>query len=120
LRPARAFDWSFPPEEERFDELRFLVPPEEGRFDELRFLVAPEEGRFDELRFLVPPEEERFDELRFLVPRVPEAFFFFFAPDFFPPRFSAPGLFAIAAARPLLIPFLRSPSYCLSSFTDGP
>jgi hypothetical protein len=53
----------------------------------------------------------------------------FFEPDFFaarffaaflPPRFSAPGEFAMRAARCLLMPFLRSPSYCLSSLIDGP
>jgi hypothetical protein len=48
----------------------------------------------------------------------------FFALDFFaaafPPRFSAPGEFAMRAARDLLIPFLRSPSYCLSSLIEGP
>jgi hypothetical protein len=41
-------------------------------------------------------------------------------PDFLPPRLEAPGEFAIAAARDLLMPFLRRPSYCLSSYTLGP
>ena len=35
-------------------------------------------------------------------------------PDFFPPRLDEPSEFAIAAARLLLMPFLRRPSYCLS------
>lgn len=38
----------------------------------------------------------------------------------FPPRLEDPGELAIAAARDLLIPFLRSPSYRLSFFTLGP
>jgi hypothetical protein len=41
-------------------------------------------------------------------------------PELFPPRFEAPGLFAIFAARSLLIPFSRSPSYCLSFLMLGP
>jgi hypothetical protein len=41
-------------------------------------------------------------------------------PEFFPPLFEASGLLAIDAARDLLIPFLRTPSYCLSSFTLDP
>ena len=41
-------------------------------------------------------------------------------PDFLPPRLEEPSEFAIAAARLLLMPFLRRPSYCLSSFTLGP
>jgi hypothetical protein len=41
-------------------------------------------------------------------------------PDALPPRLEAPGEFAIRAARSLLMPFLRNPSYCLSSFTLGP
>src|SRR5204862_7182342 len=35
----------------------------------------------------------------------------------FPPRLELPGEFEIAAARPLLIPRLRRPSYCLSFLT---
>ena len=104
LRPARAFAWLFPPAL-RFDELRFLLPPDERFDDALRFALPPEDARFDdELRFLLPP----LDDL------------FFAPPDFLPPRLEAPGLFAMAAARPLLMPFLRSPSYCSSFFTDGP
>jgi hypothetical protein len=41
-------------------------------------------------------------------------------PDFFPPLLEEPGLFEIAAARLLLIPFLRRPSYCLSFLTLEP
>jgi hypothetical protein len=41
-------------------------------------------------------------------------------PLLLPPRLEAPGEFAIDAARDLLIPFLRRPSYCLSSFTLEP
>jgi len=37
-----------------------------------------------------------------------------------PPRLEAPGLLAIFAARSLLMPFLRKPSYCLSFLTLGP
>ena len=37
-----------------------------------------------------------------------------------PPLLEASGVFAMAAARDLLIPFLRRPSYCLSSLTLGP
>src|SRR5215211_719156 len=41
-------------------------------------------------------------------------------PDFLPPLLEALGEFAIEAARCLLIPFLRRPSYCLSSLTLEP
>src|SRR3954467_13731131 len=41
-------------------------------------------------------------------------------PDFLPPREEDPSELAIAAARPLLMPFFLSPSYCLSFFTLGP
>src|SRR3954447_2168614 len=41
-------------------------------------------------------------------------------PDFLPPREEEPSELAIAAARPLLMPFFLSPSYCLSFFTLGP
>ncbi len=41
-------------------------------------------------------------------------------PELLPPLLDASGVFAIAAARLLLMPFLRRPSYCLSSFTLGP
>ena len=37
-----------------------------------------------------------------------------------PPLLEEPGAFEMAAARDLLMPRLRSPSYCLSSFTLGP
>jgi len=36
-----------------------------------------------------------------------------------PPLLDASGVLAIAAARDLLIPFSRGPSYCLSSFTPS-
>ncbi|OMC13768.1 hypothetical protein A5747_16065 [Mycobacterium sp. IS-836] len=41
-------------------------------------------------------------------------------PELLPPRLEAPGEFDIAAARDLLIPFLRRPSYCLSFLTLDP
>jgi hypothetical protein len=41
-------------------------------------------------------------------------------PDALPPLLDASGVFAMRAARDLLMPFLRSPSYCLSSFTLEP
>src|SRR3954447_3415069 len=41
-------------------------------------------------------------------------------PLFLPPREDDPSEFEIAAARDLLIPFLRSPSYCLSFLTLEP
>src|SRR4051794_11499842 len=41
-------------------------------------------------------------------------------PDFLPPRLEEPSEFAIAAARPLLMPFFLSPSYCLSFLTLEP
>ena len=37
-----------------------------------------------------------------------------------PPLLEASGVFAIAAARDLLMPFLRRPSYCLSSLMLEP
>lgn len=36
------------------------------------------------------------------------------------PFFEAPGVLAIFAARDLLMPFLRRPSYCLSFLMLGP
>src|SRR5581483_498926 len=41
-------------------------------------------------------------------------------PELSPPRLEEPLLLAIRAARSLLMPFSRSPSYCLSFFTLGP
>src|SRR5207237_443543 len=41
------------------------------------------------------------------------------APDFFPPRFDAPGELAILAARSLDIPLSLSASYCFSFLTLG-
>ncbi|ORV62408.1 hypothetical protein AWC06_10570 [Mycobacterium fragae] len=41
-------------------------------------------------------------------------------PELLPPLLEDPGEFEIAAARDLLIPFLRRPSYCLSFLTLGP
>ena len=41
-------------------------------------------------------------------------------PEALPPFSDASGVLAILAARSLLMPFLRRPSYCLSSFTLGP
>src|SRR5436190_17825623 len=38
-------------------------------------------------------------------------------PDFLPPRFDAPGEFAILAARSFDIPFFFSASYCSGFFT---
>src|SRR4051812_37972695 len=61
----------------------------------------------------------------FLPPSRPAARFCDFEPPlplplFLPPLLDASGELAIDAARCLLIPFLRSPSYCLSSFTLEP
>src|SRR3954447_23084044 len=39
---------------------------------------------------------------------------------FLPPFWEAPDVFEILAARSLLIPFLRRPSYCLSCLTLDP
>ena len=50
----------------------------------------------------------------------PELFLLRLEPLLFPPRLEEPGELEIAAARDLLIPFLRSPSYCLSFLTLGP
>jgi hypothetical protein len=41
-------------------------------------------------------------------------------PELLPPLLDEPGEFAIAAARLLLMPFFRRPSYCLSSLTLDP
>jgi hypothetical protein len=41
-------------------------------------------------------------------------------PLLLPPLLEEPSAFEIAAARDLLMPFLRRPSYCLSFFTLGP
>jgi hypothetical protein len=41
-------------------------------------------------------------------------------PELLPPLLDDPGEFEIAAARPLLIPFFRKPSYCLSFLTLEP
>src|SRR5437868_74595 len=41
-------------------------------------------------------------------------------PLLFPPRLDEPGEFEIAAARDLLMPFLRRPSYCVSFLTLEP
>jgi hypothetical protein len=72
-------------------------------------------------------------ELDFLPPFRPASAFWAFVPparldvvdlprldDFFPPLLEEFGSFAMRAARCLLIPFLRSPSYCLSFLTLGP
>jgi hypothetical protein len=40
-------------------------------------------------------------------------------PALLPPLLEAPGEFEMAAARHLLIPYFRNPSYCLSSLTLG-
>src|SRR4051812_38203975 len=55
-------------------------------------------------------------------PRVVELQLDFFLPPplFLPPLDDALGVLAIFAARSLLMPFLRRPSYCLSSLTLGP
>jgi hypothetical protein len=41
-------------------------------------------------------------------------------PLLLPPLLEEPGEFEMAAARDLLMPFLRSPSYCLSFLTLDP
>ena len=63
-------------------------------------------------------------------PFLPASDFCFFVPPpplfppppplFLPPLLDAFGVLAIFAARYLLMPFLRSPSYCLSSLTEEP
>lgn len=50
----------------------------------------------------------------------PELFLLWLEPLLFPPRLEEPGELLIAAARDLLMPFLRRPSYCLSFLTLGP
>jgi len=50
----------------------------------------------------------------------PELFLLWLEPLLFPPRLDEPGELLIAAARDLLMPFLRRPSYCLSFLTLGP
>ena len=47
-------------------------------------------------------------------------FLLWLEPLLLPPRLEESGEFEIAAARDLLMPFLRSPSYCLSFFTLDP
>jgi hypothetical protein len=81
-------------------------------------------GSYDEADFL-PPLRPAATFCAWLPP-LPEPLLFLLwllePPDplLFPPRLEAPGEFAIAAARDLLMPFLRSPSYCLSFLTLGP
>src|SRR5436305_2733238 len=50
----------------------------------------------------------------------PELFRLWLEPLLLPPRLEDPGELEIAAARDLLMPFLRRPSYCLSFLTLGP
>src|SRR5688572_12071178 len=64
-------------------------------------------------------------QLDFFPPWRPAARFWDFEPPlplplFLPPLLEAPGELAIDAARCLLIPFLRRPSYCLSFLTLEP
>jgi len=51
---------------------------------------------------------------------LPLLFWLRLLPLLLPPRLDEPDELAIAAARDLLMPFLRRPSYCLSSFTLDP
>ncbi len=50
----------------------------------------------------------------------PELLRLWLEPLLLPPRLDEPGELDIAAALDLLMPFLRSPSYCLSFLTLGP
>src|SRR5438445_240298 len=50
----------------------------------------------------------------------PELFLLWLEPLLLPPRLEEPSELEIAAARDLLMPFFRSPSYCLSFLTLGP
>jgi hypothetical protein len=74
------------------------------------------------------------EELEALPPLRPAAFFWavlpplprpllfllWLLPLLLPPLLDEPGEFEIAAARDLLMPCLRRPSYCLSFLTLGP
>src|SRR6185437_10797442 len=51
---------------------------------------------------------------------LPLLFLLWLEPLLLPPRLEEPSELEIAAARDLLMPFLRSPSYCLSFFTLDP
>jgi hypothetical protein len=51
---------------------------------------------------------------------LPELRLLWLLPELLPPRLDAPGELEIAAARDLLIPFSRKPSYCLSFLTLEP
>ena len=51
---------------------------------------------------------------------LPLDFLLWLEPELLPPRLELPSEFEIAAARDLLMPFLRRPSYCLSSLMDEP
>jgi hypothetical protein len=51
---------------------------------------------------------------------LPLDFLLWLLPLLLPPLLEAPSEFEIAAARDLLMPFLRRPSYCLSFLTLGP
>jgi hypothetical protein len=93
--------------------------------------VAVERDRLDERAGRRPPRE-RGQLLLFLPPLRPAAAFCAFVPPWLvllrrfpepealPPLLDEFGSLAMRAARDLLMPFLRSPSYCLSSLTLGP
>ena len=51
---------------------------------------------------------------------LPLLFLLWLLPELLPPRLDESGEFEIAAARDLLMPFFRRPSYCLSFLTLGP
>src|SRR5215212_3790364 len=51
---------------------------------------------------------------------LPLLFLLWLLPLLLPPLLDEPGEFEIAAARDLLMPFLRKPSYCLSFLTLDP
>ncbi len=83
-----------------------------------RTIVTVADVRWLQLLFL-PPLRPAAAFCAFVPPWL-EALRFLPLPDALPPLLEASGEFAIRAARHLLIPFLRSPSYCLSSFTLEP
>src|SRR3954464_2727175 len=77
-----------------------------------------------ELDFL-PPSRPAAPFRDFLPPPRPAARFCDLLPPlplplFFPPQLDEPSELAMEAARCLLMPFLRRPSYCLSFLTDEP
>jgi hypothetical protein len=94
-------------------------------------LIAPTAYR--QVLFRLVADRGAYDRLAALPPLRPAAFFCCVVPpwllslllaepepDFLPPRLEAPSELEMAAARLLLMPFLRRPSYCLSFLTLEP